>query len=481
MNAVRLILCIVFIVLCGALSAGCSKPTIGLIVASQPNVNPDHSGRPSPVIVKMYELRNDLAFKQADFQSLFNTPLQVLGADLIAADEIVFIPGEARHILYQPNPNTRFVGVVAGFRQMDRALWRVIKAVDPEEETWLAIELNDASILVLPESDAEDWDPEDAVRQFQQQLTKPLAPAEAETNAPSPQVGTMTRQNSPTPQTTPEQNASLTSALNEAAAETVTQEEQGPKEIITVRPYSVNPDHSDSPSPVIVKMYELRNDLTFKKADFHSLFDTPLQVLGTDLIAADEIVFVPGEARRILYHPNPNTGFVGVVADFRQVDRTLWRVIKAVDSEKETWLAIELNNASILVLSGRDAENRDPKDAVRQFQQQLTRPQAPAEARTTAPAPSPQVGTMTRQNSPTPQTMPGQNASLAPALNETGAETGTRAEQGAKEIITVINQDGVETIRGATQGSGVGSFPARPGMNTSAPSSLPRHASIPGF
>ena len=168
----------VFLVLaCLSLGAGCSKPRVEMAVASQPNVNPDHSNRPSPVIVKVYELRNDLAFKQAEFTTLFDTPLQVLGADLIAADELVFIPGEARRVAYQPNANTRFVGIVAGFRQMDRALWRVLKPVDPEKGNLVAIELNDATILVVSDKEAEDWDPEEAVRQFQQRLVKPQQPA----------------------------------------------------------------------------------------------------------------------------------------------------------------------------------------------------------------------------------------------------------------------------------------------------------------
>lgn len=150
------------------LLAGCSKPRIELAVASQPNVNPDNSGRPSPVIVKMFELRNDLAFKQSDFHSLFNQPMQALGSDLIAADELVFIPGEARVVRYLPTEQTRFIGIMAGFRQMDRSLWRVIRPVDPEETNLVAFELNDVTILLIPDKEVDDWDPEVAVKAYQQ-------------------------------------------------------------------------------------------------------------------------------------------------------------------------------------------------------------------------------------------------------------------------------------------------------------------------
>ena len=255
MNRIGSALVVILALFCMSLTAGCSKPRVELAVASQPNVNPDHSSRPSPVLVKIYELRNDLAFKQAEFTTLFDTPLQVLGADLIATDELVFIPGEARRVAYHPNPNTRFVGIVAGFRQMDRALWRVIKPVDPEEENWVAIELNDATILVVPDKEAEDWDPEKAVRQYQQQLLKPQQPVTTE-SAQHPglatgQPGTMTPAqpgqptaptNQPPAQLTPSgaesSQSPVSTALDEAAREVSAQAEQGAKEAITI----INPN-----------------------------------------------------------------------------------------------------------------------------------------------------------------------------------------------------------------------------------------------
>ncbi|MDR2821288.1 MAG: type VI secretion system lipoprotein TssJ [Desulfovibrio sp.] len=152
---------------------GCGKARLDLNIASQPNVNPDNSGRPSPVVVKVYELRHSLAFKQADFLALFENPMPTLGANLIAADELVFVPGEARKISYKPSADTRFVGVVAGFRQMERAQWRVLKPVDPEEKNLLGLEFNDVSILMIPEDQVKNWDPEKTVKEFQQQSTTP--------------------------------------------------------------------------------------------------------------------------------------------------------------------------------------------------------------------------------------------------------------------------------------------------------------------
>lgn len=175
-----LFLCVLCILAC--LSA-CSKPSIDLVVASQPNVNPDYAGRPSPVIVKMYELRKELAFKQADFQTLFEKPMQALGADLLAADELVLTPGEVRRVSYQPGASTHFVGLVDGFRHMERAQWRATRLINPESANLLAVELNDASILLIPEHEAKSWQPEEAIRTYEHSLVttvpqeEPLPPS----------------------------------------------------------------------------------------------------------------------------------------------------------------------------------------------------------------------------------------------------------------------------------------------------------------
>lgn len=145
---------------------GCVKPRIDLAVASQINANPDHTGRPSPVIVKVYELRSDLAFSQSDFRPLFETPVQVLGADLLAADELVLVPGEARRITYDPVEGTRFLGLLAGFRQMERANWKVVSTIDPEGTNSVGIELRDVTLMLIPGKEARNWDPLQSVHNF---------------------------------------------------------------------------------------------------------------------------------------------------------------------------------------------------------------------------------------------------------------------------------------------------------------------------
>ena len=162
---------------------GCPSPRITMEVASQPNVNPDSSGRPSPIIVKMYEMRNDMAFRQGDFQVLFMEPMKVLGANLVAMDELLFVPGEARIVEYAPMPETRYVGILAGFRQMERAKLRAVLPVDPEKKNLIRLELNDTSMIVIDPD--KEWSAEERVRSYQERIGQ-TAGEEKTDAAPSP-------------------------------------------------------------------------------------------------------------------------------------------------------------------------------------------------------------------------------------------------------------------------------------------------------
>lgn len=173
------------VLITSSLLCGCGKPSIELAVASQANVNPDHTGRPSPVIVKIYEMRSDLAFSQSDFGPLFESPVQVLGADLLAADEQLLVPGEARRITYEPVEGTRFMGVVAGFRQVDRAAWKIVAPVDCEASNIVGIELRDVTVSLVPDDDVPNWDPVEAVRDFHNPTPEP-SPAGEEVEMVSP-------------------------------------------------------------------------------------------------------------------------------------------------------------------------------------------------------------------------------------------------------------------------------------------------------
>lgn len=95
-----------------------------MTLAASADANPDATGRPSPVVVRVYQLKTDAAFNAAEFFALFDDDQKVLGQELISRDEFVLAPSERRTIDVTLSGETRFVGALAAFRDIRNSQWR---------------------------------------------------------------------------------------------------------------------------------------------------------------------------------------------------------------------------------------------------------------------------------------------------------------------------------------------------------------------
>jgi type VI secretion system protein VasD len=94
--------------------------------AASSDSNPDVKGRPSPVVVRIYELKSDAEFISADFFSLYEREKETLGGALIEREEYVLQPGEQKELQFVMSRDARFVGAIAAFRDIRSAKWRAI-------------------------------------------------------------------------------------------------------------------------------------------------------------------------------------------------------------------------------------------------------------------------------------------------------------------------------------------------------------------
>lgn len=91
------------------------------------DINPDDSKRPAPLFVRLYELKSDKQFSNANFIDLYERDKEVLGADMIAKQRLKRIaPGETRKDEYVLDTQTRFVGLFAEFSQYEDASFKII-------------------------------------------------------------------------------------------------------------------------------------------------------------------------------------------------------------------------------------------------------------------------------------------------------------------------------------------------------------------
>jgi type VI secretion system protein VasD len=88
------------------------------------------SGRPSPVVIRVYQLKSDGAFAGAEFFALFDDDRKVLGAELLNREEYELAPGEQRTLELIGPPEAHFIGTVAAFQGIRGATWRALIPVD---------------------------------------------------------------------------------------------------------------------------------------------------------------------------------------------------------------------------------------------------------------------------------------------------------------------------------------------------------------
>ena len=116
-----------------ALSGCASKPAkpvaVKAVILASADVNPDDQGRPSPVVVRIYQLRDNAAFLDADageagYAALVDREKETLGASLILRAEQPVFPGQKVELDLTLSPDAHFIGAIAEFRDVRSTSWR---------------------------------------------------------------------------------------------------------------------------------------------------------------------------------------------------------------------------------------------------------------------------------------------------------------------------------------------------------------------
>ncbi len=97
---------------------------VEITFAAAPDVNPDVSGRASPISVRYYQLAATPAFDAADYFQLHDKEAALLGPSLLDRQEMAIAPGASQKVAFTAKPGATAIGIVASYRDIDRAQWR---------------------------------------------------------------------------------------------------------------------------------------------------------------------------------------------------------------------------------------------------------------------------------------------------------------------------------------------------------------------
>lgn len=123
-------------------------PTLSLEIRAASDANRGPSGKGLPVVVRVYTLKSPGTFTTADFYSLYDKDAEVLGADLIARDEVTLAPGQFVPLERPLDPNASYLGAMAAFRDIDHSHWREPLRLNPGVDNKVLIEVGANAVSI---------------------------------------------------------------------------------------------------------------------------------------------------------------------------------------------------------------------------------------------------------------------------------------------------------------------------------------------
>ncbi len=131
---------------CSALSPYSTQTRLHLTLNASDQLNPDVNGRASPLVLRLLELKHPVAFENTDFFSLYERGNDILVQDLVTSEELEVRPGQALDLKLTVEPSSRYVGVLAAYRDLPETQWRYVIAIRAQELTRIDLYLDQDGI-----------------------------------------------------------------------------------------------------------------------------------------------------------------------------------------------------------------------------------------------------------------------------------------------------------------------------------------------
>lgn len=115
------------------------------------DINPDIDGRPSPVLVRIFELKAANNFNNADFFSLYGNSAAILGQDYISHFDLELAPGQSSEINRDLKEQTQVLAVIAAYRDINNATWKQTLSIEPDSSSDIQIQLKGTQLTLISE------------------------------------------------------------------------------------------------------------------------------------------------------------------------------------------------------------------------------------------------------------------------------------------------------------------------------------------
>ncbi|MCW8857975.1 MAG: type VI secretion system lipoprotein TssJ [Kangiella sp.] len=138
-NLVLMVVVAVALSGCSLLKGGKGEE-VELRINVDEQVNPDELGRSSPIVLRLYELKKEVATDGLDFFSVYDQTGSEFEAAVSSMKEFQVNPGQAIVQTILTDVSTKHLMIVAAFKDIDNSQWKVMHDLEESDELTIAIE-----------------------------------------------------------------------------------------------------------------------------------------------------------------------------------------------------------------------------------------------------------------------------------------------------------------------------------------------------
>ncbi len=139
---------------CGTGLSACASPgpppretPTKITVRADANINPNQSGVPSPVVIKLYDLKAQTNFMARLLRAVRQRHCR-LGPEMLSKEVVEIVPGTTQEVDHTITGDVKYLGVIAGFRDISSAQWRSIVELTPAKTNYLLVTVTSLAVTV---------------------------------------------------------------------------------------------------------------------------------------------------------------------------------------------------------------------------------------------------------------------------------------------------------------------------------------------
>lgn len=109
----------------------CDVQVVTLNMYAADNINPNEKGNPRPVVVRLYQLKNDVKMENATYDEILLKDKDTLADDLMKVDEVSVFPNDLVQVKFERIKEATVLAGVALFRTPKGNSWKTYYAFPP--------------------------------------------------------------------------------------------------------------------------------------------------------------------------------------------------------------------------------------------------------------------------------------------------------------------------------------------------------------